>query len=206
MSAFRFSAPGEEGVDVLEWPANKPPAVTGAYDLRCLRRSRISLKFLLCYVCLSVWFCLFCFSVHSGSFPSCLLQSGLAWLAPETFAVCHTGVTVGQPLEEDGGTGDDCDVVLQTVAIADMSSDFGATVTKVVTAHADRKRVGTAEGATQFCVRIPDWDFYSKWRSNTNPMSDELKGNIESYFNGGAVDVEMVSSGDGDGAWWCWCW
>jgi hypothetical protein len=193
MSVFRFSAPGEEGVDVLEWPANKPPAVTGAYDLRCLRRSRISLKILLClFVCLHG----FVFLAHSDSFSSCLLQSGLAWLAPETFAVCHTGITVGQPLEEDDGTGDDCDVVLQTVTIADMSSDFGATVTKVVTAHADRKRVGTAEGATQFCVRIPDWDFYSKWRSNTNPMSDELKGNIESYFNGGAVDVEMVSSGD----------
>ena len=143
------------------------------------------------------------FVLFFGSFrliPSCLLQSGLAWLAPETFAVCHTGVTVGHPLEEDGVTDDECDVVLQTVAIADMSTDFGATVTKVVTAHADRKRVGTAEGATQFCVRIPDWDFYSKWRSNTNPMSDELKGNIESYFNGGAVDVEMVSSGDG-----AWC-
>lgn len=45
-----------------------------------------------------------------------------------------------------GGGGSDqaeCDVVLQTVAIADMSTDGGAVLTKVATAHADRKRVGT---------------------------------------------------------------
>lgn len=45
-----------------------------------------------------------------------------------------------------GGGGSDQgerDVVLQTVAIADMSTDGGAVLTKVATAHADRKRVGT---------------------------------------------------------------
>ena len=127
--------------------------------------------------------------------------TGLAWLAPETFAVCHTGVTIGQPLDEDaqggGGDDDEREVVLQTVTIAEISSDSGATVTKVVSAHADRKRVGTADTAAQFCVRIPDWDYYSKWKSNANPMTDELKSTIESYFTGGAVDVEPVSAGLG---------
>jgi hypothetical protein len=112
-----------------------------------------------------------------------MIVTGVAWLGDRTFVVCHTGTTMGMPLEEDMGPDDDESerpVVLQTATFAEWHQKF-AVVSKIVSGHADSMSIKDIKMASsQFACRIPDWDYYSKWRTDRNPMTPGLAASIKS--------------------------
>lgn len=110
------------------------------------------------------------------------MVTGLSWLDNSRFAVCHTGTALQARLEEDVPKGEDPDeeveVVLQTTSIVEFTADF-TLISLVVAGHANRRKITGDMYGRQFFCRIPCWDYYSKWRTDRNPMTDTLVDKIK---------------------------